>query len=388
MSDSFPLYGYYKLAERFNFASLKEFEKFLLISKLNTFSGKTINSRYVVNLNESEFTKMVEENLTWDFHFYGKYYTVTPKGGLVKGCKWERVYTNLLEILKMEPEVGSFLRRLLSLYVSGDYDYQNGPTTNEIGVSISDPALTLLSYYHICYPLEIWKGGRRYTQFTQFILSMEVVPVVEKVVQESHSLTGVRNMVYPNQKWKVLKDVQSDLHPTRILRPVEFELLLEGSRVEENKIRLIVALITGMRYAELRKFQDHPEWYDEESNFIEIPEETKAGRKHPRRYIRLPNIAREVIPRFFELKLKYPTEQGWIENLKRWMVNAGLDPAYVGTKTTRKTWESWLILTYPHRIMEIVMSQGHTVETSLNHYFNIPFTPKDRQEMKKWVDGW
>lgn len=193
---------------------------------------------------------------------------------------------------------------------------------------------------------------------------------------------------YPNQKWVVLWDVQSNKYYSRILRPIEFELLLEGAKTEENQLRLQVALITGMRFEELRRFDDHPEWYTKEENFIMLPEEYKVKRRHHRRYIKLPRIAKEIIPRFFELKLKFPSIHTWIENLKRWMTNAGLDPSYMGARSLRKTWESWLVVSFPDRLQEIVLSQGHTRDTALTHYFNIPFTEKDRQMMRKWIDGW
>ncbi|GAH15823.1 unnamed protein product, partial [marine sediment metagenome] len=57
-------------------------------------------------------------------------------------------------------------------------------------------------------------------------------------------------------------------------------------------------------------------------------------------------------------------------------------------KTTRKTWESWLMFFYPQRAMEIALSQGHTTVTSLQHYLGMPFTEVDRVEMAQFVEGW
>ena len=192
---------------------------------------------------------------------------------------------------------------------------------------------------------------------------------------------------YPNQRWRVLKDTQSPKRPTRILRPVEFDLLLEGAKKLENQIKLKTALITGMRYVELKRLHSNPDWYDRQMNKIELPNETKQKRTSKRRYIRLPDIAREILPHFFNLK-PMPAIQTWEENLKRWAIRAGLSPDYLSARTTRKTWESWLYFYYKDRVVEIVLSQGHNSTTSIEHYANIPFTDEDRRGMEYWVRGW
>jgi len=191
----------------------------------------------------------------------------------------------------------------------------------------------------------------------------------------------------PNQRWTVLFDTQSPKRPTRILRPAEFELLLEGAQWIHNQVRLKVALITGMRYKELRQLHLHPEWYDKKDNIILI-NETKPARKSRRRYIRLPDIGREIMGTFFSLGLRFPAHQTWHENLRKWAVNEGLSPAYLNSRTTRKTWECWLTYAFPDKRDMIVLNQGHTSETSLKHYLNIPFTEEDIVKMRYWVQGW
>src|SRR5947209_12558702 len=47
------------------------------------------------------------------------------------------------------------------------------------------------------------------------------------------------------------------------------------------------------------------------------------------------------------------------------------------SKTMRKTWESWLMATYPERMAEICLSQGQTSFTALKHYLNMPFLPEE-----------
>ena len=60
----------------------------------------------------------------------------------------------------------------------------------------------------------------------------------------------------------------------------------------------------------------------------------------------------------------------------------------MSAKSFRKSWESWLLFSYPDKAMEIVLSQGHTELTQLRHYANLPFLDKDREEMKEFVVGW
>lgn len=198
---------------------------------------------------------------------------------------------------------------------------------------------------------------------------------------------GEGESAYPNQRWSILYDTQSSYRPARILRPAEFELLLDGASTMKNQLRLKVALITGMRYKELRMLHKHPEWYNQKENYILITE-TKPSRKQKRRYVRLPDIAKEILFTFFSLRLKFPSHQTWEENLRRWAVNAGISPAYLNSRTTRKTWESWLTFTFRNLRDMIVLSQGHTAQTSLDHYLNIPFTEEDLIKMRYWVQGW
>jgi len=66
----------------------------------------------------------------------------------------------------------------------------------------------------------------------------------------------------------------------------------------------------------------------------------------------------------------------------------GLDDTAICPKSTRCTWEAWLIHTYPPRVFEICLSQGHDETTSLNHYMGIGFTPMEKEQIKQWVEGW
>ena len=173
----------------------------------------------------------------------------------------------------------------------------------------------------------------------------------------------------------------------RILRPCEYEALRRGAKKLENQVRLDALLLTGLRYVEAQRLQKHPKWFD--GKFIHLPEyaQRKWKRKQQERWVRLNPQAQSVLPFFFKAK-PLPSWKAWALCLRRWAVRGGLDPVGLGPKTTRKTWESWLVATYPDRLVEICLSQGHTELTSLKYYLNLPFTEVDKLEMKKWVAGW
>jgi len=72
--------------------------------------------------------------------------------------------------------------------------------------------------------------------------------------------------------------------------------------------------------------------------------------------IKLSDKGRTIVRYFFKTK-PLPSWSGWSHNLERWAEYSKLDPVGLGPKTTRKTWESWLVSSYPERFPEIVVSQ-------------------------------
>jgi len=60
----------------------------------------------------------------------------------------------------------------------------------------------------------------------------------------------------------------SESFQVRILRPVEFEILRDS--MDGNMKKLCTSLlVTGMRYVELQRFRETPEWLD--GRFIYLP---------------------------------------------------------------------------------------------------------------------
>jgi len=176
----------------------------------------------------------------------------------------------------------------------------------------------------------------------------------------------------------------------RILRPDEYKLI-EESLDNINKIKFNTSLLTGMRYIELRRFQDNPNWFDSKRGFIHLP--VTAVKKHKRkqkdRWVRLNTLGRTYIDFFISDKENlFPTRATWNENLKRWAKKVDLDVTGICPKTTRKTWESWLTFLYPEKLMQITLSQGHTTMTSLGHYQQMPFIDEDKPLMEEYTRGW
>lgn len=174
----------------------------------------------------------------------------------------------------------------------------------------------------------------------------------------------------------------------RILRPSEYEAVLKGCTKKHHRTMLQALLYTGMRYIELQKFQETPSWFTGE--FIHLPHtvDRKVKRKQPERWVRLNQQGRMIVEYFLQMDEELPAYQNWRDNMRRWAINGGVSPEGMGVKTTRKTWESWLMFYYPGYMADITLSQGHDTVTSIQHYLNMPFTEVDHLQMKNYVEGW
>jgi len=170
----------------------------------------------------------------------------------------------------------------------------------------------------------------------------------------------------------------------RVFRPAEIRALRAQMKIQD-RTTFDMCLLLGARYEECRRIQKHPEWFD--GNFVHI-EEMKAKRTSPERFIRLSNKGKNLIDYFFALEKKMPCVQGWNEKIKLWAKKAGIGTQGVTARSLRKTYESWLVVSYPHASAIIYGSQGHNEITSLKHYTNMPFTTEEISEMKEWTDGY
>jgi len=173
----------------------------------------------------------------------------------------------------------------------------------------------------------------------------------------------------------------------RILRPTEFTRLHESARRLENKTLLDACLLLGARFVECKRIQENPSWFD--GRFIHLPSGAQKKKRSLQleRWIRIGAIGQAILPYFFEAK-QLPLIIAWNENLLRWSRRAGLDPTGITSRCLRKTYESWLVFSFPAATTLVYLSQGHTTLTSLQHYVNLPFLEEDKKAMKPWVDGW
>ncbi len=176
----------------------------------------------------------------------------------------------------------------------------------------------------------------------------------------------------------------------RILRPREYELLREAIPKIEHQIILDTLLYTGMRYVEMVRFKKNPGWYDPQGGYIYLPPEASKKRKRTmrERYVYLSSRGRAIIPLFLKMKIAIPSRTAWNEDMRRWGERAEIGETGLCAKTTRKTWESWLVSAYPDRILLIAMSQGHTQLTAMKHYLNLPFSKQDMEQIRSYVHGW
>ena len=174
----------------------------------------------------------------------------------------------------------------------------------------------------------------------------------------------------------------------RVFRPSECKIFINAIPKRKYQLMFKALLYSGMRYIEIQRFKKHPEWFD--GNFVHLPEfaQKKKKRKQLERWVRLNSVGKEVVRGFLDIDKSLPKYSAWRENLQNWAEKANLSIDGLGPKTTRKTWESWLVFYYEGSLVKILNSQGHTKTTSIEHYINLPFTDDDKRDMKEFVEGW
>lgn len=173
----------------------------------------------------------------------------------------------------------------------------------------------------------------------------------------------------------------------RVLRAEEFEALRAGGMGESEKVQMDALLYTGMRYIEAVRLHESPQWFDPRG-FVFLPKEAvlKSQRHQLERWVKLNERGRIILPIYLQGR-RLPSWQVWADRLKRAADRSNLDHYGLGPKTFRKTWESWLVASYPNRLTEILLSQGHTAITSVGHYLNMPFLQEDKDRIRPYVEG-
>ena len=182
---------------------------------------------------------------------------------------------------------------------------------------------------------------------------------------------------------------------TRILRPVEYKKLKAAIPKTDYKMMLDSLMASGMRFAEFKIFENNPLWLNSNEKKIYLPAVAvrKKKIKRKQRWIKLSDWGADQIAAFLKINKTIPERRTWYDNMRRWAIIAGISDYGMNIKVTRKTWECWLIEYYGNirgedNITDILLSQGHTRETAINHYLSQPFTKKDRDDMTYMVEGW
>jgi len=174
----------------------------------------------------------------------------------------------------------------------------------------------------------------------------------------------------------------------RILKPAEVTKMIRAIPKVAYVDMFEALLYSGCRYIEMQRVYKHPEWFRDK--FIHLTKEGSRKKKATisERYIHLNQAGISAIRHFLDGDKNLPTYKAWRDNLSRWAKLAEISPDMFSPKTTRKTWESWLVWYYPEKIATVFGSQGHNELTALRHYVNLPFTSEDKIDMKRYVEGW
>lgn len=181
---------------------------------------------------------------------------------------------------------------------------------------------------------------------------------------------------------------------TRILTPKEYNRLRDGLLKPHHKIMFDGLLYTGMRLEEFWRFIDHIDWFSQDRMCIHLPKGSslKVKAKMQERDVNLSSlgtrVVRDLIDAIKRGDVRKVSNRAWNDLLKRAAMRAKFNPKGFTPKTTRKTWTSWLMSTYPEDGLRIAANAGHDTATMQKHYMNTPFSPEERTAIKMHVQGW
>jgi len=196
----------------------------------------------------------------------------------------------------------------------------------------------------------------------------------------------------------------------RILTPAEYQSLDRVVAKPSLKVLLRALLFTGMRYQELIRLKQNPSGFHPDKGYILV----KSGKReavYSERYVHLTPAGVQAVKDFLaDERMDYPSSAVMTKNLCAWAraahleaapeleggkisqgANAGLNRQNVwgmSVKSFRKSWESWLAVSFPDRLEMVMLSQGHQTATSIKHYLGVPFSQDEREEIRTMTAGW
>jgi integrase len=188
-----------------------------------------------------------------------------------------------------------------------------------------------------------------------------------------------------------------DCNGSRVLTPIEADAIRAVIEKPSSRALFDVLLYTGLRLVEVKQLRDNPNIFDSERKTLTI-RSGKAKATQKRRNVCLSDRGLVAVQEYLKNPSVPNSPSAWQMNLIRWAQRAHLvaipgqeqsnNPAGITVRTTRKSWESWLLEAYPENIVKITLSQGHTETTALRHYFNISFLEEEKEAIKEQVKGW
>lgn len=185
---------------------------------------------------------------------------------------------------------------------------------------------------------------------------------------------------------------------SRILPPAEAAAIRSVIAKPSSCALFDLLLYTGLRFAEVRQLVTDPSIFDEDRGILTILN-MKPRATAPVRIVLLSDRGRAAVQTFIDLGAKVPgSHNAWHQNLIHWSRAAELtalpsskatgNPTGIRVRTTRKTWESWLLAACPDRLIDIALSQGHSETIAIRHYGNLAWTPDEREAIRAEVVGW
>lgn len=187
---------------------------------------------------------------------------------------------------------------------------------------------------------------------------------------------------------------------SRVLTPAEANAIRSVISKPSSRALFDLMIYTGLRFSEVRQLAESPVIFDEERRRLYIRStKPKAKVKAPERGVVLGDRGLAAVRSFLATGAKVPASvSAWQQNLIRWAAAAGLAPLPTATtpsnptgitvRTSRKSWESWLLAACPDRIVQITLSQGHSETVALRHYLSAAWTDDEIEAIRLEVAGW
>jgi integrase len=184
---------------------------------------------------------------------------------------------------------------------------------------------------------------------------------------------------------------------SRVLAPHEVYALRSVISKPSLLALFNLLLYTGMRLTEVKQLINNPKLFDEERKSILI-KSTKKEAKQKTRNIILNQKGIDAVKEFLKNPYYPSSPFVWQKNLIRWCRAAHLEeskdyeyetnPYMITVRTTRKTWESWLVAAHEDKFIKIVSSQGHKESTAITCYIGYNFTEDEYHHICGEVSDW